>query len=396
MKLLLIKIGKAWSVLRRDGLIRGSLRVWEAFLRMFRRVKPGDILFITNGVGDSARYRTEHVAEELNLHGFRASVTVQDNPFLHSYAEEFSVFVFHRTVFTHPISTFLESIKKREKTIIFETDDLVYDPKYLELMDYYRNINVLEKKLYANGLGGEIVTDSYVTVATTTTEYLAEKLRERGKTVFIVPNRLSRQDVAWANAAYGTCKKRVRDGFVRLAYFSGTPSHNKDFATITRPLAKILETHPETRLLVVGPLDIEEGTLDAYQDQIERVSFVSREKLFDIIAHVDINLAPLEIGNPFCESKSELKFFEAGIVRVPTVAAATDTFKRVILDTIDGMVAANEDEWLTKLERLITDATYRADMGEAAHEKALVNYTTVRATNDLYYHYLRNHITSRI
>ncbi len=396
MKLVLIKIGKAWSVLRRDGFFRGSLRVWEAFLRMFRRVKPGDILFITNGVGDSARYRTEHVVEELNLHGFRASVTVQDNPFLKSYAEEFSVFIFHRTVFTRAIQSLIDVLKKNGKTIVFETDDLVYDPKYLVLMDYYQHMNGLEKQLYSNGLGGEIVTDPYVAVATTTTEFLAERLRERGKTVFIVPNRLSRQDVAWANAAYGACKKRARDGFVRLAYFSGTPSHNKDFATITEPLAKILEAHPETRLLLVGPLDIEEGALDAYQDQIERVSFVPREKLFDIIARTDINLAPLEIGNPFCESKSELKFFEAGIVGVPTVAAATDTFKRAILDTVDGMVAANEDEWLTKLERLITDATYRADMGEAAHEKALANYTTVRATNDLYYHYLRNHIMSRV
>ena len=100
MKLLLIKIGKAWHTLRREGLFRGGRRVLVAASALFRRVQPGDILFISGGVGDSARYRCEHVAEEFVLRGYRTSVTVQDNPFLLSYAERFSVFVFHRVLNT--------------------------------------------------------------------------------------------------------------------------------------------------------------------------------------------------------------------------------------------------------------------------------------------------------
>jgi hypothetical protein len=34
----------------------------------------------------------------------------------------------------------------------------------------------------------------------------------------------------------------------------------------------------------------------------------------------DLILAPLEFGNPFGEAKSELKFFEAALVGVPTIA----------------------------------------------------------------------------
>lgn len=35
MKTLLIKIGKAWSVIRRDGVVRGGRRVLSAFAALF-------------------------------------------------------------------------------------------------------------------------------------------------------------------------------------------------------------------------------------------------------------------------------------------------------------------------------------------------------------------------
>lgn len=310
MNTLLIKIGKAWSVIRRDGVARGGRRVLEAFTALFAPVEPGDILFISGGVGDSARYRTTHVAEELRLRGFRASVTVQDNLRLLSYADQFQVFVFHRVLYTGVVPRLIERLKEARKTIIFETDDLVYDPAFLVHMDYWREMNILERKLYEHGVGGEILADPYVSVATTTTSFLAEKLREQGKTVYIVPNRLSTQDVEWSHAV----TPRVPDDVVRVGYLSGTPSHNKDFATITEALIALFEKYPSMRLVLAGPLDTEDR-LRAYADRIDRLPFVPRRELFGNIASLDINLAPLEIGNPFCEAKSELKFFEAGLVR---------------------------------------------------------------------------------
>ena len=60
----------------------------------------------------------------------------------------------------------------------------------------------------------------------------------------------------------------------------------------------------------------------------------------NIVAQIDINLAPLELDNPFCQAKSEIKFTEAALVGVPTVASPTQAFVYAMRDGEDGLLAA--------------------------------------------------------
>jgi glycosyltransferase involved in cell wall biosynthesis len=393
MKLLWIKVGKALKTIERDGIFRGGKRVLAAFFAMFAYVGKGQILFITGGVGDSARYRTHHVSQELELQGFTCSVTVQDNPLLASYVDKFEVFIFHRVLFTPSVKKMMEKIKQQKKEIIFETDDLVYDPKYLQHMDYFKVMNTLEKKLYENGVGGEILHDPYVKTCTTTTKFLADKLAECNKKVFIVPNRLSNEDVQIAQEVVRQKSKVKNQKFIRLGYFSGTLSHNKDFATINDALLQIMKKHENVELFLVGPLDLE-NKLQTYKERIRQFPYVARSEHFANLAKIDVNLVPLELENPFCESKSELKFFEAGIVGVPTVAVDNQTFRLAIVDGEDGYLAKGTEQWILKLEKLIEDENLRIHMGEKAREKALQNYTNQNADNQEYYNYLRSRIVN--
>lgn len=388
MKLWLIKLGKALSALRREGLIRGGKRICASFFALFRRVGSGDILFITGGLGDSARYRAGHVAEELRLKGFKTAVTVQDNPFLPTYASKFSVFIFHRVMYTGSVARLIQSIKKQGKEVIFETDDLVFDPEYFRHMDHYRNMNYFERKQYEGGVGAEILADPYVKVCTASTSYLAKKLEERGKKVFIVRNKLSQDDVKVLNRLYEERRARIKqDGKIVIGYFSGAKGHDKDFAVIADVLKGLLEKYPQIELFLAGPLDVGEA-LKSYESRIRRTPYVPRNEHFSNVAATDINIAPLEIGNPFCESKSELKFFESGILAVPTVATATGTFQEAITEGVDGFVAATTEEWGEKLGKLIADAGLREQVGEAARKTVLAKYATMDADNEEYYRYL--------
>lgn len=387
MGLFFINIGKAWGIIRRDGIVGGGRRVLSYFFRLFQSVRPGDVLIVTGGVGDSARYRAHHVAEELNFHGIRTSVTHQDNPFLAKYAARFSIFIFQRTLFTPRVEKLFTEAKKLGKEVIFETDDLVFDPKYIRETAYYRKMNILEKKLYEKGVGAEILHDPVVKVCTTTTAYLADKLREHGKQVFIVPNKLSNQDMSWIEEITLSSELLSLD-FVYLGYFSGTASHDDDFKSITGSLLAVMEARPSVMLVIAGPLILDDA-FEPFHERIIRLPFAGRREHFENVSGIDINLAPLVMGNPFCEAKSELKFFEAGAFGIPTVAAATRTFREVIADGIDGFVASNPLEWQEKLLKLINDEHLRKNIGEHALTKVMEKYTTENAQNEEYCQYLK-------
>lgn len=393
----LIKLGKVWSAIRNEGVFRGGKRVALSFFSLFQRVGSGDVLFIASGVGDSARYRCSHVAEALRLHGFKTAVTTQDNPFLSRYTEKFSVFVLHRTSWTPSVKKFLDRAKAQKKTVIFDTDDLIFDGELFKKTAAFRAMNALEKKQYERGIGIEFLEDPFVEVATTSTAFLAEKLQKFGKRVFVIPNCLSEEDVKNAEAILEVRIRNKGLGNARekadiiIGYFSGSTGHDWDFATAANVLAELLETHPSLRLFIGGPLALPE-ILEKYLGRITRVPYAPRAAHFENLACVDINIAPLETGDPFCEAKSELKFFEAGIVGVPTVAAATQTFREAIVDGIDGFVAKDKNEWREKLERLILDADFRKVMGKKARETALQNYTTKNAENNEYYNFLKSRV----
>jgi len=393
MKIILIKLGKILGVLKRDGLIAGTKTLFSRYLKLylktiFTRVS-GDVLMITAGVGDSAFYRAFNHAEELNIHGIKTSVVMQDNPFLDKYVDKCKVFIFQRTLVTPSLKKVIKKIKNQKKEIIFETDDLVFNPKYIKQTDLYKNkMNSAEKLQYKNGVGGEIVRDSYTKVCTTPTTYLGEKLKKYGKKVFIVKNKFSNHELELTENILNNLPKEKDDpGVVRIGYFSGTSSHNKDFASIKDALMEILDRNKNVKLFLAGPLDVD-NKLNKYKNRIVVMPFVPRDKYYENIWKVDINIAPLVLGDPFCESKSEIKFSETGILKIPTVAVQNQTFSEAIEDGVDGFLADNKSKWIEKIEKLVKDEKLRKDMGKKARKKIILNYTNKNSHTTDYYNYL--------
>jgi glycosyltransferase involved in cell wall biosynthesis len=388
---LAIKIQKARRMVQKNGLLSGGKIVagyGKDYLKSFF-VGSGDILFVTGGIGDKAHFRAFGVAEELNLHGFKCAVTVADNFRLLKFANKFKIFVLHKVSYNGKIARFIEEIKKQNKEIIFDTDDLDYDPKYLAYMDYFSQITPAEKAEYEKGIGAEIVNDPYIKLCTTTVSYLAQKLKEKNKQVFIVSNKVSNRELEIANRILE--KEKLGDGFLRIGYYSGTLSHNKDFATVSEVLMEILEKNKKVKLLLAGLLDIE-NKLNKFRDRIEILPRVPRDEFYANVYKCDINIVPLEIGNPFCESRSAIKFMGAGVLKIPTVAVGNQTFSEAIIDGQDGFLARTHDEWVEKISRLIENEELRKNMGQKAREKVLRDYTVKNSHSEEYYAYLRSRL----
>ncbi len=166
------------------------------------------------------------------------------------------------------------------------------------------------------------------------------------------------------------------DGLVRIGYAGGSRTHQKDLACAVPAVARILKEYAHCRLVLfrletpagyLPCLDVHEfPELAELGGQIEWRCMVPVQELPAEITRFDINLAPLEVGNAFCEAKSELKYFEAAIVNVPTVASPTIPYAETMIHGRTGFLAGNTYEWYEALKCLVEAPDLRRQIGTAA------------------------------
>ncbi|GAB5455972.1 MAG: hypothetical protein Hens2KO_22010 [Henriciella sp.] len=205
-----------------------------------------------------------------------------------------------------------------------------------------------------------------------------------------MPNGLSDAQIRAA-----TRVEREARAEVVIGYASGTATHDRDFETIADTLVEVLRAHPNTKLRLQGPVS-GKGVemLEQVASQIERVDLVPYHQLPKALGQFDINIAPLELGNPFCEGKSQLKYFEAAIVGVPSVVANTASFAECIENDVNGFLASTPDDWKSTLEKLILDADLRQSMGLRAQADALGVFS-VNAQRDAFVHVVESTLEQR-
>jgi glycosyltransferase involved in cell wall biosynthesis len=174
-----------------------------------------------------------------------------------------------------------------------------------------------------------------------------------------------------AQAAYQD--RTLDDEMVIIGYASGTPTHNRDFATVKPVIQELLRRYPQVELWLVGPLDPGRDWGNV-ATRIKHHAHVPWRKLPEILARYDINIAPLAADNPFSQSKSEIKYVEAGLVRVPTVATSTESFYFAIRHGENGCLAGNNSEWMEALATLIEHPELRRAFGEEAFQDVIQRY----------------------
>jgi len=172
------------------------------------------------------------------------------------------------------------------------------------------------------------------------TEPLAAFTQKMHRRVFVSTNAVSQSLVALADEARHTRQVWQEGDPITLAYVSGTSTHNRDFAQAADAVRRALQTYPATRLLIVGPLDLP-AEFAGFGERVQQVSLQPPQAVPALLAHVSINLAPLEPNNPFTEAKSCLKYLEASLLGIPTIAGPRHDFARVIRDGHNGCLAAD-------------------------------------------------------
>ena len=327
-----------------------------------RRGKPS-VLFISTFGGDSSRYRAAHPMEQLRLNGVDCNMKSMWAVKLLSCISRYDVFIFQRTTYSRALDWMIEKIHEEGKLAIFDVDDLVFDHNLIkhfptsETELAFSMVEAIEKVLTKCDYG------------LTTTEYLADILRKKGKKSFVHRNCPSLDQIRISEMARAHKSSSER---IKLGYFSGTNTHDYDFLEISEALIHIMEKHEQVDLYVVGFLVLS-PMFKRFEGRVRKGKFVPWKKYPFEIAKVDINLAPLQ-DNPYCQSKSEIKYIEAALLGIPTIATPTDAFKSAIKDGENGLLASTREEWVSKLDLLILDAEKRKRIGETARQHVLTHY----------------------
>ena len=369
-------IGKARRVFADEGVVSVVKRTKNYVVF---KVKAGlkkdemrDILFV-NGctLPHPERYRVDHQAEQLEAQG----LSVDKVPYTDLKPEKLKFYravVIFRCPITLEVRELIEKAHYYNKKVFFDVDDLVIDTKYTDRIEYVQRMNKEERDLYDDGVKRMGETMKLCDYCITTTPALKRELEKYGKEVYINKNVASEKMVQLSLDAMKNIEKS--DDEVVIGYLSGSITHNPDLELITPALVRILEEFPQTKLCVMGYLDLPKK-LKKFEERVVRKPFGNWEELPKVIAGLDINLAPIE-ESIFNEAKSENKWTEAALCKVVTVASDFGAFKDVIKDGKTGMLCRTSDEWYEKLKQLVTDEGLRKKIGENAYKKAMKEYVT--------------------
>lgn len=359
--------------------------VRAAFLKLSLKTPSiKNILYLYDHLDYSTfRYRAYNVCQALE-----GSPSVRAHFFfrgeiqgLRRYLPHVDACVLVRLRWSPEVDSLLGHLGALGKKVYWDVDDLVFDNRYLPLLMNTVSLDLSDEATLDDWFGYVGRLDRVASVCDghlCTNEYLAGKLREKyGKGVRIVPNLLNLEQ-AELSATLMRRSRRRGPGF-RIGYFSGSPSHNNDFYTVAGEVAAFLRRHDDAHLRVVGFLDLPPAYASlAGAGRITCEPLKPYTDLQESIWSVDVNLVPL-IVNDFTHCKSELKYFEAAVVGVPTIASKIYSYKAAIRHGENGFLC-DPGEWLDTLEALYEGKGLDAD---ALAEEALDRYLNLRRRHDI-------------
>jgi glycosyltransferase involved in cell wall biosynthesis/SAM-dependent methyltransferase/uncharacterized protein YbaR (Trm112 family) len=354
-----------------------------------KRIPSPHLLYIS-GEPDTPgnQYRVLRYVRAAAENGINASwIKAEDLPTHLEELESADILVIWRTPWSAQVEAAISVMRSRGKIVIFDVDDLMIEPDLArtQIIDGIRSQFLTEEGTRAHYTRIR-QTMLAANLCFTATDELAWYTRWAGKTTFVLPNGFDRATHDRSRRARRLWLSTKNDEYIRIGYAGGSRTHQRDFSLAVEAIAKVLRETPRCRLVLFRTpdqklplIDIEEyPILTGLENRIEWRNLQVLENLPDELARFDINLAPLEFGNPFCEAKSELKFFEAALVDVPTIASPTGPFRRAIEHGKTGFLAASACDWYVHLKQLVDNPQLRAQVARKAYHSSLAKFGPMR------------------
>ena len=329
------------------------------------------ILFVIETEDFASRYRVEHLIERLNSQGVYCNCVLRRKIKSINLSGYTSV-VFYRTPYGEDLKSFIESAKSQGCKIIFDVDDYVFDFKEISHLEFLQDREYHNFENYCNGIDLTMNCCDAIMTSTLALQSLIEQ-KYKMKQCIVNRNSVSTSMALLSKLAMSQISKD-QDKVV-LGYFSGSKTHKQDFEEISEVLVRLMKEKDNLYLKVVGCLNLP-IEFECVKHRIIEIDFLAWTDLPKEIASVDINLLPLK-NNNFTVCKSENKWVEAALVKVPTVLSYNAELSKVMINNQNAIICKEKEDWYTSLMSLIENPTLRECIASKANQCIMDNYISI-------------------
>lgn len=328
------------------------------------------VLFVVEEETFSSRYRVEHLKEQLVYQG------VDSDYYLLSKVKKaelshYSSVVIYRTSHYYETAELVKYAHEKGLDVFYDIDDFIFEYSEIKQLGFLKGKDYKDFEEYSQNIRRCMkLCDTFIT----STETLKSAIQQIAKNRPVYVNRNSASMEMLMLSADAEEKVQHKEEKIVMGYFSGSRTHDADFEVAKNAVINCMRKYQNVFLRVGGTIELP-PEFKEFSSRIERFEFVNWKKLPRLIAETDINLMPLE-NTFFHACKSENKWMEAGIVGTVTIASWNEELERVMRDGENAFLCKNEEEWQTKLEKLIEDKNLRKELVSNAKDEIMKTHTT--------------------
>jgi len=228
--------------------------------------------------------------------------------------------------------------------LVYETDDDILRPDTSSGLSHLIDVGIQDTIRHCLRISDMV---------TTSTEVLAEQLRQHNPNVVVLPN------FVHGDVLYIDRKKNER---VTIGWAGGM-SHLVDWVEPADAIRDVLTDDVDFHFLGVDYAPLLRHPHTRYTPW--RIDVWEYYRNIDF----DIGLAPLA-DTPFNSCKSHIKALEYMALGIPVIASDVPAYNEMVVDGVTGYLVSSPDQWRARLHELICDEAMRDEMGAKGREVA--------------------------
>jgi len=251
---------------------------------------------------------------------------------------------------------FYIGVKKERPRMVFELDDDLWNIDVTNGDAFRWFINGIDDEGHRHNVQSNLRRNIALADAVTcSTEPLADLLGKWNDNVHVVPNYIPRWVLDW--------ERPHRDELT--IGWGGSGTHGMDWAADGPHISRYLKRSGMPFRLIGGHLAQAQVQLGLPVDQVSAAGWIPSVEEYWKAIDYDIGVIPLR-HHLFNQSKSHLKFLENSALGIPTVAADSGPYARIIKHGETGFLVKRDHEWAKYLNALVNDEAMRNEIGQNA------------------------------